>query len=201
MAIPWLRILDAVLGVTDLVVLRKATTRQQDTTAGQTSALDQTGRFGAGSLEARLGGVMVAALKEAFDRDNRRLDLERERAEAERLQAERALRLEMRRQATDREIGRLRLIGGAAVITWLGSLLLWRSMSTNAGSATRVVLGLGWALLLAALATALTRSDAANRAAIDDLNRESPPPGGAGVLAGWFLVLGLALIGLAALLA
>jgi hypothetical protein len=200
MAIPWLRILDAVLGVTDLVVLRKAT-RQPNAAAGSASALEQAGGFGGGSLEARLGGVMVAALKEAFDRDNRRLDLERERAEAERLQAERALRLEMRRQATDREIGRLRLIGAAAVVTWLGSLVLWTRMSTNAGSATRVLLGLGWALLLAALATALSRSEAANRGALEDLNRESPAPGPGGLLAGWALVLGLAFIGFAALLA
>ena len=35
-------------------------------------------------LEARLAGVVVAALKEAFDRDTRRLELEREQLDAER---------------------------------------------------------------------------------------------------------------------
>ena len=52
-----------------------------------------------GGLEARLAGVVVAALKEAFDRDTQRLELEREQLDAERQRAERALRLELRRQA------------------------------------------------------------------------------------------------------
>ena len=76
----------------------------------------------AGGLEARLAGVVVAALKEAFDRDTRRLELEREQLEAERERAERALRLELQRQAGDREIGRLRLLAGVAVASWLGTL-------------------------------------------------------------------------------
>ena len=61
-------------------------------------------------------------LKEAFDRDSRRLDLEREQLAAERERAERALRLELRRQAADREIGRLRLLAGIAVASWIGTL-------------------------------------------------------------------------------
>ena len=77
-----------------------------------------------GGLEARLAGVVVAALKEAFDRDTRRLELEREQLDAERERAERALRLELQRQAADREIGRLRLLAGVAVAGWLGTLLL-----------------------------------------------------------------------------
>ena len=44
-----------------------------------------------GALETRLAGVLVAALKEAFDRDKARMDLERETVEAERGRAERAL--------------------------------------------------------------------------------------------------------------
>ena len=40
-----------------------------------------------GALEARLAGVVVAALKEAFDRDSRRLELERDQLAAERLRA------------------------------------------------------------------------------------------------------------------
>jgi len=66
-------------------------------------------------IETRLAGVVVAALKEAFDRDARRLDLEREALEAERQRAERALKLELLRQAADRETSRLRLLAGVAV--------------------------------------------------------------------------------------
>src|SRR5262245_28387351 len=100
MSVPWLRILDAVLGVTDFAMSRRAA-RAADLTDDRALA---TGARSIGALETRLAGVVVAALKEAFDRDSRRLDLERERAEADRLRAERVLRLEWLRQAADREI-------------------------------------------------------------------------------------------------
>ena len=75
-----------------------------------------------GQLETRLAGVVVAALQEAFDRDSRRLELEREQLEAERRRAERLLQLELLRQAGDREVGRLRLLAGVAAGSWLGTL-------------------------------------------------------------------------------
>jgi len=55
-----------------------------------------------GQIETRLAGVVVAALKEAFDRDHQRLELERQHMAEERARAERALRLELIRQAGDR---------------------------------------------------------------------------------------------------
>src|SRR3954465_4185141 len=116
MALPWLRIIDAALGVTDLVRARKP---RADV------ALEEEGQrlpTGIGGLETRLAGVVVAALKEAFDRDTRRLELEREQVDAERRRAAQALRLELLRQAGDREIGRLRLIAGIAVASWIGTL-------------------------------------------------------------------------------
>ena len=64
---------------------------------------------GLGPLETRLAGVVVAALKEAFDRDRARMDLERETLEAERSRAERALQAELRRQAADRALTQLKL--------------------------------------------------------------------------------------------
>ena len=45
-----------------------------------------------GQIEARLAGVVVAALKEAFDRDSARLELERTQIEADRRRAEHAAR-------------------------------------------------------------------------------------------------------------
>src|SRR5262245_15925789 len=116
MAVPWLRVLDAVLGVTDLAVGRRRS-------ASLPSRPEDGLLPGTGALEVRLTGVVVAALKEAFNRDHERLELEREHIQMERERVERALQLELRRQAGDREIGRLRLVTGLAVASWLGTLL------------------------------------------------------------------------------
>ena len=68
--------------------------------------------------------MVVSALKEAFDRDHQRLELERQRLEEERERAERLLRLEWLRQAGEREIARLRVLAGVALAGWLGTLFL-----------------------------------------------------------------------------
>ena len=134
-----------------------------------------------------------------FERDSRRLDLEREQAEAERQRAERALRLELLRQAGDREIGRLRLIAGVAVVSWLATLLLSARL-IGGGVAARVVLGSGWACLLAALACAFVGLSRVSRALADARprpRRRASNPARAGALAAWFVIAGLALIGVA----
>src|SRR5215471_12951720 len=120
MAFPWLRVLDALIGVTDIARSRRIGRLRDENESRQLEARVPVGPTG--GLETRLAGVVVAALKEAFERDRHRLDLERERMEAEQLRAERALRLEIARQSADREIGRLRFIGGIAVATWIGTL-------------------------------------------------------------------------------
>src|SRR4051812_4219849 len=102
MALPWLRILDTVIGVADIA--RTATgNRGNAEPPPEPEHLDLSARAAGGGLEARLAGVVVAALKEAFDRDTRRLDLERQQLAAERERAERAMQLEIHRQAADRE--------------------------------------------------------------------------------------------------
>src|SRR5215468_1472760 len=116
MPLPWLQIIDTAIGLTDLLRSRRMRTAA-DQQLGQPD-LEVAARV-PGALEARLAGVMVAALKEVFDRDTKRLELEREQAAIERERAERALRLELRRQAGDREIGRLRLLAGVASACWL----------------------------------------------------------------------------------
>src|SRR6266542_4357227 len=109
MAVPWLQILAAVIGVTDLARSRKIRRMSDEAGGREPAGLETTGRTGAtGGLEMRLAGVMVAALKEVFERDTHRLDLEREALAAEQQRAERALKLELRRQTADRETGRLR---------------------------------------------------------------------------------------------
>src|SRR5258706_3772153 len=109
MPLPWLGIIDTLIDVTTLVVGRKG---RRSTDEPESWAV--AGR-GGGQLEARMTGVVVAALKEAFDRDARRLELERDQAERERVRDERMFKLELLRQAGDREIGRLRLMAGVAI--------------------------------------------------------------------------------------
>jgi len=198
MPLPWLRILDAVIGVTDLARSRKI--RQMASaqeSAPQQQALEAGGRAGAlGGLETRLAGVVVAALKEAFDRDTHRLELERAQLEAERERAERAMRLELRRQAGDREVGRLRFLAGVAVASWMGTLFFaGRLMGAPVGA--RVALGGGWLLLLLAFAASFT---AQSQIAETLVREEGRIHGGiAGDFALWFMIAGLALAGLAVL--
>ena len=200
MPLPWLQILDAVIGVTDLARSRKIR-RMADAPEQQ---LEAGGRAPAG-LEARLAGVVVAALKEAFDRDARRIEFEREQANAERERAERALRLELLRQAGDREIGRLRLLAGVAAGSWIGTLF-FSSRLLGGGVAARVMLGSGWVLILAAFALAFTaQSNVADVLAAlareDNIASSRPVSSGAGgAIAPWLIVAGLALIGLAVLI-
>ena len=164
-----------------------------------------------GSLETRLAGVMVAAVKEAFDRDSRRLELERELMEAEHARAERALSLELRRQEGEREIGRLRLLAIVAIVSWLGSLFLAaRIMSAGASqvgahsAAARAALGAGSALLLAALAATFAAQSRVGQdlhRMADTISRDAVSSGPAGALAPWLVIAGLAAIGLAVLIA
>jgi hypothetical protein len=127
--------------------------------------------------------------------DAQRLELEREQMEAERQRAERALMLELLRQQGDREIGRLRLLSGIALTSWLGTLIVAaRLMGGSVG--VRVMLGVGWLLLLSALAAALSGHSAVARA----LDRETPPTDGAAIAAQWLILSGLAIVALAVLI-
>jgi hypothetical protein len=199
MGLPWFQILDVVIGLTDIA--RKATRRSL--TSGDEASQQALAERGQGPLEARLAGVVVAALKEAFDRDHERQQLEREQMETERRRSERLLRLELTRQVGDREIGRLRLLAGVAVATWLGTLVF--STTLIAGSTTgRVALGAGWLLLLAALATSLIGqskvADMMGRLDYPAGDQAPPSSGKAGATATWLIVAGMAVIGAAVLL-
>ena len=195
MPFPWLRVLDIVIGVTDLARSRKIQKMSQESAEPQ--QLEVGGRAGLGGLEARLAGVVVAALKEAFERDTHRLELEREQLAAERLRAERALALELRRQASDREIGRLRLLAGVAVASWIGTLFLSARL-LGGSSGARAALGIAWLLLLAAFAASfVAQSQVAELAGRPD--ERAVDSGLAGAFALWLIVLGLALVGVAVL--
>jgi hypothetical protein len=192
-----MKIIDGLLGATDLVRSAKSRT-----------AIDGPMERPSTSIEARLASVVVSALKEAFDRDHERMELERQqielqrqRMEEDRLRAERAMRLELLRQVGDREIGRLRLIGGTAMVSWLGTLLLATRL-TSGGAFPRVALGLGWALLLAAIAASLTAQGAVARAlgrADDRLPSSDVAATPGGSAAPWLIVAGLGLIAIGVL--
>ena len=208
MPVPWLQLIDAALGVANFARGRKAAAASDEQPPRQ--QLEAGGRRGAalGGLETRLAGVVVAALKEAFDRDTRRLDLEREQLAAERQRAERALQLELQRQAGDREIGRLRLLAGVAVTAWVATIatLVLSARLIGGGIGARVSLGFGWLFLLGAIAAsfiAQSRAAAAVDALAngDDSRRGAIRSGASGTFALWLMICGLVLVGLAALLA
>ena len=191
-------IIDGLLGAKDLV--RWARARSED---------EEARLAGAGRLEARLAGVVVSALREAFDRDHRRFEIERERLEeerqrieAERARAERALRLELLRQAGERELGRLRLLTGVTVVSWLGTIVV-AVRSAAAGGFARAMLGVGVLLLIGALAAVFSAqsqlgrvlAQADSRTHTDELSASAP-----GVVAPWLIVCGLAAVAFAAIL-
>lgn len=138
----WMRVLDTVAGLA-------ASRPRRSEASGEISTAPSAGPLEA--LNAKLAGVVVAALKEAFDRDKARMDLERETIEAERARAERALQAELRRQAAERTLTHLRLIavfsGGMLLVS--GALSAWIP-GMRVGGAAFALAG-GWAAALGAL--------------------------------------------------
>ena len=146
-----------------------------------------------GQLETRLTGVVVAALKEAFDRDRARMDLERAQFEAERRRAEEALRAELRRQAADRALAQVRLVAIMALGTWMLSAALGVWMPGMRAGAGRWLLGAGWALLVAALGSAFASWQRITHWSVSDAGAGEWTSSLAERVAPWLLVLAIAL--------
>jgi len=147
----WMRVIDAIGGLAQL------TGRLRRPDVDEPSGLQTTGGGGGGplgALETRLAGVVVAALKEAFDRDSARLELERSHIEAERKRAEEALRAELRRQAADRLLSQLRLVAIMAVgmLGLSAALGVW--LPGLREGLPRVLLGGGWLFAIGTLGAA-----------------------------------------------
>jgi hypothetical protein len=170
-----------------MIALRDAARRFKDSVPARSETpMSQSAAPGVtGQIEARLTNVVVAALKEAFDRDHARLELERVQLEEQRRRAEETLRLELRRQTIDREIGRIRLLAGAALIGWIASVAM--VFVHQAGVPSRVVLGAGWLLLLGSLGAAFSAQGRVNAEQMD-----KPQGADAGALPLWLLIAGLA---------
>ena len=151
-----------------------------------------------GQLEATLTNVVVAALKEAFDRDHARLELERTQLEEQRRRADEALRLELRRQAADRELARLRLLAATALVSWLASVIAFGVRIASVGTPGRVALAVGWVFLLGSLGASFSAQGRVN-AYMPDPTR-APDAGRTGDVALWLLIVALGTVAISLLL-
>jgi hypothetical protein len=95
------------------------------------------------------------------------------------------MRMELRRQAIDRDLARLRLLAGTALVGWIASLVVLFVHSS--GVPSRVALALGWLLLLGALAAAFNAQGRVNSQPADRTEPIDP-----GVLPLWLMIAGLA---------
>ena len=145
--VTWLRALNAVGTVAEATrVFRSA--REASKTP------DATVETGATDLETGLVNVVVAALKEAFDRDRSRFELEGDAREAAHARAERVLRLEWLRQAATQSLSQVRLLAIFSVTVWIVSAVGAGYLAPLPTNAT-LFLGFGWATLAAAVAAAV----------------------------------------------
>jgi len=181
-----------------LVALRDATRRFKRPETDEPAVPPPAVQGLSGQIETRLTNVVVAALKEAFDRDHARLELERSHLEEERRRAEGALRAELRRQSIERELGSLRLIASGAMLGWIASIVLLAGGLVAGGWAGRSVLLAAWSLLLASLGFAVAGQRNLAVPAADDGG--AARSGAAGNVALWLLIAGLAMTGVSMLL-
>ena len=144
--VPWLRVLGVVGGLAEAAARFRAPSPPPGAPVPGGSAITQ--------LEERLAGVVVAALKEAFDRDRARLDLERDQIDAERRRVEEALRLETVRQVAEQASSQLRLLVLTSVAIWLASAGLAVWLPTMRESVSKILLSAGWGALTLAIACA-----------------------------------------------
>jgi len=181
----WMRVLDTVTGLARMGGRLRATL---DPTYPQVPDTAARG------LETRLAGVVVAALKEAFDRDRARMELERSQLEAERRRAEEALAAELRRQAAEQSLGQLKLLAIMAIGMWMLSAALAVWLPGMRAGLPRGLLGTGWALSFAALGCTFAGSQAIAAWTSAPIN-SVPPAGGVAAAAPWLLLLALASTG------
>lgn len=182
----WMRVLDTLGGLAQMGGKLRSLTAESGMTATQTGS--------AGALETRLAGVVVAALKEAFDRDRARMDLERAQIDSEHRRAEEALAAELRRQAAERVLGQLRLLAIMAIATWMLSAALAVWLPGMRAGIPRGLLGAGWALAFGSLGCAFAGSQRISEWTVAAAS-SAPPASGAATAAPWLLLLALASTG------
>jgi hypothetical protein len=190
------KVAQAIFGIADVsrrVLNPPATARQEPG-----SDLEAAGGGLLGHVEARLTGVVISALKEAFDRDAARLDAERAALDDSRRRAEEALRLELVRQAADRALTRLRAVGVLALIIWIVSVLVVMRLPEGFAGPGRVVLGCGWVALLGGMGAAFAAHGQVSRwvggAQGSRASAADLPDNGPSLAAPWLVLTGLALV-------
>jgi hypothetical protein len=175
------KVFDTVVSVLDA---KKDETREREQTAAGVSAKPAPSL--ADQVEARLTNVVVAALKEAFDRDHARLELERAHLDEQRRRAEESVRLELQRQTVDREISRLRLLALAGVAGWIAAIVL---LVLESQDLPRIILIGACALLLGAIGSAFTAQTNGAARIEENANGKNTP----GTASLWLLLAGFAL--------
>lgn len=184
-----MRILDTVAGLVQVA------TKYRRPESADPTGLQAAAGGPLGQLEARLAGVVVAALKEAFDRDSARLDLERSQIESERQRAEAALRAELRRQATERMLSQLRLVAVMAIGAWALSAALGVWLPGMREGTPRALLGAGWLFAFGALACAFAGWQSVSAWSGAGTAETSGPTNRVVVIAPWLLITALLLTG------
>ena len=215
----WMRVLDTIGGLAEIagrVVGGRAKVPPPQTGSGPAGPAGAIGPLG--QVEARLTGVLIAALKEAFDRDSARLELERaqqqgeeRRREAEQRRLDEALKAELRRQAdaarrqsADRALAQLRTVALLAVGAWALSAVLAVLVPGMRADLPRLLLGLGWLLAIAAVGATFVgvrRVSAWSLEPAPDATLDGPPSTALADAAPWLLVTALAAIAVALLVA
>jgi hypothetical protein len=156
------------------------------------AALPQSSPSGlADQIELRLTNVVIAALKEAFDRDHQRLELERTHLEEQRRRAEEAARMELRRETISHEVGRLRLLSGIALVGWIVAVIVLAVRQDDMSILSKTMLASGWLLFIGSLAASITTQSKLNAYLLKANMEVDVDTAGNGAL--WFLMAGLAL--------
>ncbi len=106
--------------------------------------------------------------------------------------------MELRRQAAEREVGRLRLLSGAALVGWIASVAMLVARLGAMSGAARGVMAVGWVLLLGALGAAFSAQGRAGAYLPD--TREPFDVGVGASVALWLLIAGLAVAAVSLLL-
>jgi hypothetical protein len=184
----WMRVIDTVSG------LAQATGKLRSRSAPDAAVAATEGGQAPGTLEARMAGVVVAALKEAFDRDRARMELERSQVEAERRRAEDALAAELKRQAGDRALGQLRILAVMAIVAWMLSAVLAAWLPGMRAGIPRALLGAGWFLAFATIGCAFAGYQRISAWAASATPAYDAPQSGAASMAPWALLLALGAI-------
>ena len=144
--------------------------------AMESLADDQPGTPSRGALEARLAGVVVAALKEAFDRDSARLEMERPRSRPNGGGPKSCCASSSAARRRNGMLAQLRLIAVIAVGTWAVSAILGAVMPGMRDALPRALLAAGWVFALGSLGIAFAGWQYVSTQSPPTPRHRAPPP-------------------------